>query len=449
MVRPGERWGVDTNTVFGTNQGRALGSVFGGVHVNPDVDVFGGGTYSTQENYRDGTGYEVANTGNRLSAGLGKLTVRPADGHEVKLGAIFQEDLYSVGQPPRPRGRSQFAPIRTGPTVWAVRRSTRPMSRTTPRRSAGNIRSPTTSCSTGTPRFTGIAPTTTRSRPGTQARRQTSAPVARRARQSGLRLYRRHRAVTCSIPSASTSTTRRASKPGILAPRRHLWRRCLPGQGDDERPARNTPTSPPRAARARFPAASCSGRPTTPRCSRWSARSATTITSSNSGTTSSSGDRLSPKITVGLMPTAIVTPYVSYAEGYRAPSITETLVDGPHAAAPAGSFFRCPSGTPARRHLLLLRAQSEPAAGGRQEQGDRLQREEERPVRCGRQFPRQVQRVPQRCRGLHRSGQLRPTSSFQAVRLRAAVPRSAVLPVPEHCPGQDRGLRSRDDVRRH
>jgi hemoglobin/transferrin/lactoferrin receptor protein len=47
------------------------------------------------------------------------------------------------------------------------------------------------------------------------------------------------------------------------------------------------------------------------------------------------------------MPAAIVTPYISYAEGYRAPSITETLVNGPHSGATAqDSFFRCPSGTP-------------------------------------------------------------------------------------------------------
>ena len=101
------------------------------------------------------------------------------------------------------------------------------------------------------------------------------------------------------------------------------------------------------AASARCPAGSCSGRPTTPRCSRWSARCVTTITSWNRRPTSSGGDRLSPKITVGLMPTAVLTPYASYAEGYRAPSITETLVNGPHAGATVNdSFFRCPSGTP-------------------------------------------------------------------------------------------------------
>ena len=93
-----------------------MGSVFGGVHVNPNVDVFAGGTYRTQENYKDGTGYEVANTGNRLNSGIGKLTVRPADGHEVKLGAIFQENIYSVGQPPRLAG-IPTRPTRTAPTT--------------------------------------------------------------------------------------------------------------------------------------------------------------------------------------------------------------------------------------------------------------------------------------------------------------------------------------------
>jgi hemoglobin/transferrin/lactoferrin receptor protein len=104
VVRPGERWGVDTNTVFGTNNARALQSVFAGVRVNPNVDVFAGGSYSTQNNFKDGTGYEVANTWNRLSSGIGKLTVRPADGHEVKLGMIFQENLYNVGQTRRNAG---------------------------------------------------------------------------------------------------------------------------------------------------------------------------------------------------------------------------------------------------------------------------------------------------------------------------------------------------------
>ena len=46
----------------------------------------------------------------------------------------------------------------------------------------------------------------------------------------------------------------------------------------------------------------------------------------DSATVSTGGDRFSPKITVGVTPVAGFTPYVSYAEGYRAPSITETLI---------------------------------------------------------------------------------------------------------------------------
>lgn len=63
------------------------------------------------------------------------------------------------------------------------------------------------------------------------------------------------------------------------------------------------------------------------------------------GNTSSSGDRLSPKITVGVTPVAGFTPYVSYAEGYRAPSITETLIAGAHATGGGPNFFNCANGT--------------------------------------------------------------------------------------------------------
>jgi hemoglobin/transferrin/lactoferrin receptor protein len=48
------------------------------------------------------------------------------------------------------------------------------------------------------------------------------------------------------------------------------------------------------------------------------------------GTTKLEGDRVSPKITVGVTPIAGFTVYGTYAEGYRSPSVTETLIDGLH-----------------------------------------------------------------------------------------------------------------------
>ena len=60
---------------------------------------------------------------------------------------------------------------------------------------------------------------------------------------------------------------------------------------------------------------------------------------SEDGTVSVDGDRLSPKFTVGVTPFTGVQFYATYAEGYRAPAVTETLVDGTHPNFGPGSNF--------------------------------------------------------------------------------------------------------------
>jgi hemoglobin/transferrin/lactoferrin receptor protein len=50
----------------------------------------------------------------------------------------------------------------------------------------------------------------------------------------------------------------------------------------------------------------------------------------DSDVVSSDGDRVSPKVTLGVTPVTGVTLFGTYAEGYRAPSTTETLIDGAH-----------------------------------------------------------------------------------------------------------------------
>ena len=59
----------------------------------------------------------------------------------------------------------------------------------------------------------------------------------------------------------------------------------------------------------------------------------------NGGGASSSGDRVSPKITVGLTPLSWFTIYSTYAEGYRAPAISETLISGFHPAPALFAFL--------------------------------------------------------------------------------------------------------------
>ncbi len=59
---------------------------------------------------------------------------------------------------------------------------------------------------------------------------------------------------------------------------------------------------------------------------------------------STDGGRLSPKITVGITPIEQVTIYGGYSEGYRAPAITETLIEGFHPPpVSAGAFFPNPN----------------------------------------------------------------------------------------------------------
>ena len=81
-------------------------------------------------------------------------------------------------------------------------------------------------------------------------------------------------------------------------------------------------------------------------CSRRSARFATTITSWTRQHVSPAATACRRRSPSALTPVAVLTPYVSYAEGYRAPSITETLIAGACRATGGDSFFRCPSGTP-------------------------------------------------------------------------------------------------------
>ncbi len=342
VVRPGEVWGVDVNSVIGSNYGRALGSAFGGVRINPNVDFFAGGTYSTQENYRDGTGFPVANTGNRLSSGIAKLTVRPADGHEVKLGTIFQEDLYNVGQPARRAGDPNTgtgAAALSGTSVYRtdVKNYTTTLgwkysqpddkifdidAKVYWNRTENDQTKTLNTTNTANVAFCGGLP---------------GNPVTGCVGSNRSYLLDTFGIDVSNTSRFETGDWRHALTYGFDAFQDKVTTDDLKGTSDVTTP------SGKRTVSGGFV--------------QWKANYTSLLEvigglrydnyQLDSANTSSSGDRLSPKITVGLLPTGIVTPYVSYAEGYRAPSITETLVSGPHAGATAfDSFFRCPSGTP-------------------------------------------------------------------------------------------------------
>jgi hemoglobin/transferrin/lactoferrin receptor protein len=339
VVRPGERWGVDMTGSGGTNSARGMGSIFGGVRADPNVDVFGGAVYRTQGNYKDGNGTEIGNTGNEIAAGLMKLTVRPADGHEVKLGGIFQDYQYSIGQFNRGpvltaaqralfQGSSVYASDAknyTGTLTWKYSKPSDNLwdwnlslygNRTDndQTKTAHLSSTPSTYCGGGL---------------GNNISGCVGDKRGYVLDTLGIDVYNTTRfnvgdwrnAVTLGIDAfqddVRTSDSRGNSNittPGGL--------RTVSGGFAQLKQNYST----------WFEAVSAI------RYDRYDLHSPTVATGGG-------GDRFSPKITIGVTPVAGFTPYVSYAEGYRAPSITETLIAGEHATGGGPPFFPCPSGT--------------------------------------------------------------------------------------------------------
>ncbi|ACF00929.1 TonB-dependent heme/hemoglobin receptor family protein [Rhodopseudomonas palustris TIE-1] len=334
VVRAGERWGVDLSGSYGSNNARGLGSVFGGVRVDPSVDVFGGAVYRTQGNYKDGAGTEIGNTGNDLAAGLMKFTVRPADGHEVKIGGIFQDFNYDVGQ--FNRGPSQQA-LYQGSSVY----------------------------STSLQNYTGTL-SWKYSQPDDTWFDWSVNLYGNRTNSDQTKTY--HYSTSGSGYCGAGNYGNNIS--GCIGDKRGY---NLDTIGID---ANNT---------SRFEYGNWRTAVTygvdvfNDKVTTWDSRGNSNITTPggertvsggfiqvknnyaqwlevigaarydhyelNSNSSTASGSRLSPKVTLGLTPIAGFTPYVAYAEGYRAPSITETLIAGAHATGGGPALFTCADGT--------------------------------------------------------------------------------------------------------
>ncbi|KIZ43739.1 MULTISPECIES: TonB-dependent hemoglobin/transferrin/lactoferrin family receptor [Rhodopseudomonas] len=338
VLRPGERWGVDMTGSYGSNNDRGLGSVFGGVRVDPTFDVFGGAVYRTQGNYKDGDGTEIGNTGNDIAAGLLKLTVRPADGHEIKFGGLFQDYQYTVGQ------------FNRGPVLTAAQRALN---------QGSSVYDSDAKNYTGTLSWKYY-------KPDDMLFNWNASVYGNRTDNDQTKTYHYSTsgAALCGPGSAGNNIS------GCVGDTRGYvidtigfdvnntsrfnfgdWRNALTYGVDafqddvrtsDQRGNSNITTpSGQRTVSGGFVQlknnyASWLEVVSAVRYDHYEL---------DSGTTTASGDRLSPKITVGVTPVTGFTPYVSYAEGYRAPSITETLIAGAHATGGGPAFFTCPDGS--------------------------------------------------------------------------------------------------------
>ena len=317
IIKRGQTWGVEALGEFGSNGPMGYGALFAAAKVNPNIDLFLGGTYRGQGDYKDGNGDVVPGTGYDTWTGTAKATFRPADFHEVKLTALNYSADYTTYNAALVNGDIPATATQYGTTVLNQ---------------------------TATASYN-------YSNPDDMWFDWRSTLYWNRVKQSQLKVAGTSSSITGAIGDPRYFTI---DTVGFDANNtsRFAWngiRNAITvggdyfhdnvdnvddyGFGDGYNP------SGERGVGGAFV--------------QWKANYSTwfesiaalrydTYTLSGDGV-STDGNHLSPKLTIGLTPLTGFTFYGTYAEGYRAPAVTETLVNGAH--PPNIPLVFCPDGS--------------------------------------------------------------------------------------------------------
>lgn len=319
ILAPGKTWGIITRGELGSNRIQGAGSIFTAARVNPNFDFLVGAVERSKSDYRDATGSVVPNTGFDDWSGLAKMTFRPAEGHQLKLGVVNFDSRYNTGQPfffdfGTPFGKLETTSIyathvqnqianarwtyaRPGDTLFDLDGSvywTRTITDQTKIDGLGT--------SFGAEGDIGDSRNFTIQTVGGDLHNTSRFAVGplRNAVTYGIDGFH-DKVDTAGFGTEFTPSGERTVSGGFVQLRStySTWLEII--------------------GAARYDRYSLDG-----------------------GGLQSKGDRLSPKITLGMTPLAGMTPYVTYAEGYRAPTITETLVAGVHPVFPQFPFLPNP-----------------------------------------------------------------------------------------------------------
>ncbi|GJD49172.1 Hemin receptor [Methylobacterium crusticola] len=302
ILTPDERAGAVQKWGFGTNGQRFLNSTALGARVGTAADVFGQFVYRNNDPYRDGQGTLVRDTGSELVSGLAKLNVRPADGHAIGATALLQRfDFANAGTS---NAGARFANAVQADTYTLGYRFARP---DVPLLDLSLKGYATTTRNDLT--FLEDTASGLYGRLGTRAGDRLSYDIETR----GFDVHNTARFDTLALGHALTvggdavfdHVRTRDNAGGFGAAFTPSGERTLAGAfvQDEIRYA-----SWLRVIGAlRYDRYALAG-----------------------GAYRSDGERVSPKITLGVSPLPGIELYATYAEGYRAPSVTETLVQGIH-----------------------------------------------------------------------------------------------------------------------
>lgn len=302
ILSPGEKFGAELGgtAVFGRQTGYYI-SALQALRANEMLETMAGVTYKRLNDYKDGGGVRVNDSGQDLQSAIGKIVVNPAEGHQIKIGGLYQNydfSAFGVGDSSTIRRRSEV----TTTNLFARYTFSKPDNPWLNLSANAYI----TSSDLDQSRLTGSARTIGQRR--SFATRTTGFDISNTTRLelAGALLSLTYggdyfqdqvntRDTAGSADKYTPSGTRSVYGGFVQA---HLKWKMVDVIGG-----------------LRHDGYALSG-----------------------GAVSSDGNRLSPKITLGLTPLAGIQFYGTYAEGYRAPAISETLINGLH-PAPASFVF--------------------------------------------------------------------------------------------------------------
>lgn len=109
VLKPDEKYGVLQRVGAGTNGQHFFNSTAVAARISPNVEAFGQFVYRSSSAYTIGSGAYINNagtqvlpggakvndTGSELMGGLGKIRIRPADGHEITISGMKQGYQFS------------------------------------------------------------------------------------------------------------------------------------------------------------------------------------------------------------------------------------------------------------------------------------------------------------------------------------------------------------------
>lgn len=314
ILRAGQNWGVVTRGEIGSNGPQGVGSAFGAAR-SQNVDIMVGGTYRKKEDYKDGNGDTVPNTSSETNTAIAKITVRPADGHTLKFGYIDYRSDYNSGQP-------FFALLGPPPAVQ--------VSNIYANKIHNQIANARWLYSRPDDRLFDFDGNVYWTRTSSDQTKLDGLPPL----FGGIGNIGDKQNFTINTIGTDLHNTSRFDLGGF----RNALTVGVDGFRDTVETAGFLQVFTPSGERT-----------VTGGFAQWKANYATWLEvigglrydhyEFEGGGFSNSGDRVSPKITIGVTPIRGITPYVTYAEGYRAPAITETLVAGLHPSSAAPFVF--------------------------------------------------------------------------------------------------------------